>query len=47
MRVRCLSGTTFEAAVVVGADGVHSLVRDWLTGGDEPAGVARNVTPPA
>ena len=22
--------------MVVGADGVHSLVRDWVTGGDEP-----------
>ena len=36
MRVRCSSGTTFEAGVIVGADGVHSLVRDWVTGGDEP-----------
>jgi salicylate hydroxylase len=36
MRVRCSSGATFEAGVVVGADGVHSLVRDWVTGGDEP-----------
>ena len=29
-------GTTFDADVVVGADGVHSRVRDWVTGGDEP-----------
>jgi salicylate hydroxylase len=36
MRVRCSSGAIFEADVVVGADGVHSLVRDWVTGGDEP-----------
>jgi salicylate hydroxylase len=36
MRVGCSSGATFEAGVVVGADGVHSLVRDWVTGGDEP-----------
>jgi salicylate hydroxylase len=36
MRVRCSSGVTFDADVVVGADGVHSLVRDWVTGGDEP-----------
>jgi salicylate hydroxylase len=36
MRVRCSSGAAFEADVVVGADGVHSLVRDWVTGGDEP-----------
>ncbi len=36
MWVRCTSGAAFEAAVVVGADGVHSLVRDWVTGGDEP-----------
>ena len=36
MRVRCASGAVFEAAVVVGADGVHSVVRDWVTGGDEP-----------
>jgi salicylate hydroxylase len=36
MRVRCSSRVTFEAGVVVGADGVHSLVRDWVTGGDEP-----------
>ena len=36
MRVRCASGATFEASVVVGADGVHSLTRQWVTGGDEP-----------
>ena len=36
LRVRCSSGAAFEADVVVGADGVHSLVRDWVTGGDEP-----------
>jgi salicylate hydroxylase len=36
MRVRCSSGATFDAGIVVGADGVHSLTRDWVTGGDEP-----------
>jgi salicylate hydroxylase len=36
MRVRCSSGATFDAGVVVGADGVHSLTRDWVAGGDEP-----------
>ena len=36
MRVSCSSGAVFEGGVVVGADGVHSLVRDWVTGGDEP-----------
>jgi salicylate hydroxylase len=36
MRVRCSSGAVFEASLVVGADGVHSLVRQWVTGGDEP-----------
>jgi salicylate hydroxylase len=36
MRVCCSSGDTFEAGIVVGADGVHSLARDWVTGGDEP-----------
>jgi 2-polyprenyl-6-methoxyphenol hydroxylase-like FAD-dependent oxidoreductase len=36
VRVRCASGTAFEAAVVVGADGVHSVARNWVTGGDEP-----------
>jgi salicylate hydroxylase len=36
VRVRCASGATFEASVVVGADGVHSLTREWVTGGDDP-----------
>jgi salicylate hydroxylase len=36
LRVRCSPGTAFDAGVVVGADGVHSLVREWVTGGDEP-----------
>jgi salicylate hydroxylase len=36
VRVRCSSGAVFEAAVVVGADGVHSVARTWVTGGDEP-----------
>ena len=36
VRVRCSSGATFDASVVVGADGVHSQVRGWVTGGDEP-----------
>ena len=36
VRVSCSSGAVFEGGVVVGADGVHSLVRDWVTGGDEP-----------
>lgn len=36
MRVRCSSGAVFDAGIVVGADGVHSLTRDWVTGGDEP-----------
>ncbi len=36
MRVRCSSGAAFEASVVVGADGVHSLTREWVTGGDDP-----------
>jgi salicylate hydroxylase len=31
-----VSGATFDASVVVGADGVHSQVRGWVTGGDEP-----------
>ncbi len=30
MRVRCTSGTAFEAGLVVGADGVHSVARDWV-----------------
>jgi salicylate hydroxylase len=36
MRVGCSSGATFDASLVVGADGVHSRVREWITGGDEP-----------
>jgi len=36
MLVHCSSGAVFEAGVAVGADGVHSLVRDWVIGGDEP-----------
>jgi salicylate hydroxylase len=36
MLVSCSSGAVFEGGVVVGADGVHSLVRRWITGGDEP-----------
>jgi salicylate hydroxylase len=36
IKVRCSSGTTFDAGVVVGADGVHSQTRDWVTGGDQP-----------
>jgi salicylate hydroxylase len=36
IRVRCASGATFDADLVVGADGVHSQVRRWITGGDEP-----------
>jgi len=36
MLVLCSSGAVFEAGVAVGADGVHSLVRDWVIGGDEP-----------
>jgi len=34
--VRCSSGAAADAGVVVGADGVHSLSRDWVTGCDEP-----------
>ena len=34
VRVRCASGAVFDADVVVGADGVHSRVRSWVTGGD-------------
>ena len=37
LRVHCSSGAVFEASVVVGADGVHSVARNWVTGGDEPA----------
>jgi salicylate hydroxylase len=36
IRVRCGSGTTFDADLVVGADGVHSAVRSWVSGGREP-----------
>jgi salicylate hydroxylase len=36
IRVRCASGAAFDADLVVGADGVHSQVRRWVTGGDEP-----------
>jgi salicylate hydroxylase len=36
MRVCCSSGATFDAGLVVGADGVHSLTRDWVAGADEP-----------
>ena len=36
MGVHCSSGAVFEASVVVGADGVHSVARNWVTGGDEP-----------
>jgi len=36
IRVRCASGEVFDADLVVGADGVHSQVRRWITGGHEP-----------
>lgn len=36
MQVHCASGEVLEAGLVVGADGVHSLARTWVTGGDEP-----------
>jgi salicylate hydroxylase len=36
LTVRCSSGATFPADVVIGADGVHSVIRDWVTGGDQP-----------
>jgi salicylate hydroxylase len=32
VQVRCASGAAFDADVVVGADGVHSMIRDWVTG---------------
>jgi salicylate hydroxylase len=35
VRLGCASGATFEADLVVGADGVHSRARHWVTGGDE------------
>ena len=34
--VRGPAGAVFDADLVVGADGVHSLARAWVTGGDEP-----------
>ena len=34
--VHCASGAVFEADLVVGADGVHSRVRRWVSGGAEP-----------
>lgn len=36
IRVRGAAGAVFDADLVVGADGVHSLARAWVTGGDEP-----------
>ena len=36
IRVSCASGAVFDADLVVGADGAHSRVRRWITGGDEP-----------
>jgi len=33
-RVHCATGVTFDADLVVGADGVHSQVRRWVTGSD-------------
>ena len=36
IRVHCESGQTFDADLVVGADGVHSQVRRWVAGGVEP-----------
>jgi salicylate hydroxylase len=36
IRVRCAAGAVFDADLVVGADGVHSRVRRWITGGAEP-----------
>jgi salicylate hydroxylase len=36
IRVRCASGARFDADLAVGADGVHSQMRRWITGGDEP-----------
>ena len=32
VQVRCASGAAFDADVVVGADGVHSMIRDWVSG---------------
>jgi salicylate hydroxylase len=34
--LHCSSGVTITARVVVGADGVHSETRQWVTGGDQP-----------
>ena len=36
IRVRCATGETFDADLAVGADGVHSQVRRWVTAGAEP-----------
>ena len=36
IRVHCASGEVFDADLVVGADGVHSQVRRWITDGYEP-----------
>jgi salicylate hydroxylase len=32
VQVLCASGASFDADVVVGADGVHSMIRTWVTG---------------
>ncbi|MHA6794196.1 FAD-dependent monooxygenase [Pseudonocardia bannensis] len=37
VRVRGADGREVDADVVVGADGVHSVVRSWVTGGDSAA----------
>jgi salicylate hydroxylase len=34
--VHCLSGAAYRADVVAGADGVHSVVRDWVVQGSVP-----------
>ena len=36
VQVLCASGAVFDADVVVGADGVHSMIRDWVSGGSGP-----------
>ena len=36
VQVRFATGEVFDADLVVGADGVHSQVRRWITGGREP-----------